>query len=70
MKYINEYLSKYFILALKSNRLIALTAEDRKQGRFVRIDSLPWLDKPIMGWVKGLEFPILLHRQVFKNKDD
>jgi len=23
----------------------------------------------VLGWIKGLEFPVLFHRQVFKNKD-
>ena len=35
-----------------------------------RIDELDWLEKkPIKGWIKGLKFPILLHRQIFTNKD-
>ena len=69
MKYIHKDMGKYFILALKSNRLIALTQEDKRQGRFARIDSLTWSDKPICGWIKGLEAPVIFHRQVFKNKD-
>ncbi|MDQ7017402.1 MAG: transposase [Gammaproteobacteria bacterium] len=69
MQFIHEKLKKKFILALKSNRLVALSLEDKKQGRFVRIDSLLRSEKPIQGWVKGLEFPVLLHRQVFTNKD-
>ena len=24
----------------------------------------------MQGWVKGLEFPVIFHRQVFTNKDD
>lgn len=31
---------KHFIAALKDNRLVALSAADKKQGRFVRIDTL------------------------------
>jgi len=69
MKFIHEQLKKYFILALKSNRLVALSLADKQQGRYVRIDSLDWSEKPVQGWVKGLEFPVLLHRQVFTNKD-
>ncbi|MDQ7075090.1 MAG: hypothetical protein Q9O24_08060 [Gammaproteobacteria bacterium] len=68
MQFIHEKLKNKFILALKSNRLVALSLEDKKQGRFVRIDSLLWSEKPIQGWVKGLEFPVLLHRQVFTKK--
>ena len=36
---------KHFITALKDNRLVALTEEDKKQGRFIRIDSLELSDK-------------------------
>nr|WP_022940512.1 transposase [Psychromonas hadalis] len=51
---------------LKSNRLIALSKEDKLQGCFQRIDSLDWSDTP---WVKGIDIPVVLHRQTFKNKD-
>jgi hypothetical protein len=70
MMFIHQRLQKYFILALKSNRLVALNMEDKKQGRFVRIDKMEWSEKPVQGWVKGLEFPVLLHRQIFTNKDE
>ena len=69
MRFIHEKMKKHFILALKSNRLIALSREDKLQGRFHRIDSLDWSETPICGWVKGMDMPILLHRQIFKNKD-
>ena len=69
MKLIHEQMEKYFILALKSNRLVALSLADKQQGRYVRIDSITWSEKPVQGWVKGLEFPVLLHRQIFTNKD-
>jgi len=70
MEYVAKKLKKYFLLALKSNRLVALSMEDKKAGRFNRIDSLDWQEsKPIKGWIKGLNFPVLLHRQIFTNKD-
>ncbi|MBE9170821.1 transposase [Pleurocapsales cyanobacterium LEGE 06147] len=57
-------------MALKSNRTVALSEEDKKQGIFSRIDSLNWSkQKPVRGWLKGLNFPVLIHRQVFTNKD-
>ncbi len=43
--------------------------EDKLQGRYMRIDSLDWSEKPMFGWVKGLEFPVIFHHQTFKNKD-
>ena len=69
MKFINDRMKQYFLLALKSNRLIALSKEDKLQGCFQRIDSLDWSDSPICGWVKGMDIPIILHRQIFKNKN-
>jgi len=70
MTFIVQDLGKHFIMALKSNRTVALREEDKKQGRFTRIDSLKWLEhRPVKGWIKGLNFPVSLHRQVFTNKD-
>lgn len=69
MKYIHKTLGKYFIFALKSNRLVALTNQDKAEGRYTRIDSIEWSEEPLQGWVKGLEFPVLFHRHVFTNKD-
>ena len=61
---------KHFIGALKDNRLIALTREDKLNGRYVRVDSLSLLDKQIVrGWLKGYEEEVLLVRRVFTNKD-
>ena len=70
LTFIRHRLDKHFIVALKSNRTVALSKEDKLQGRFSRIDALPWSeDTPLLGWIKGLDFPVLLHRQVFTNKD-
>jgi IS4 transposase len=47
-----------------------MNEEDKKQGSFTRIDSLNWSEhKLVRGWLKGLDFPVLIHRQVFTNKD-
>ena len=70
MTFIRDDLGKHFIMAIKSNRTLAVNEKDKKQGHFTRIDSLLWSEqKPVRGWLKGLDFPVLLHRQVFKNKD-
>ena len=69
MQYIHHILEKYFILALKSNRLVALTKEDKAKGHFTRIDNISWSEAPVQGGVKGLVFPILFHRPIFTNKD-
>jgi len=62
MEFIHEEIKKKFIFALKSNRLVALNKEAKKQGKFVRIDKLEWSENPMQGWVKGLDFPVLFHR--------
>lgn len=61
---------KDFVGAMKDNRLIALTQEDKLNGRYVRVDSLDLLDKQVVrGWLKGYEPEVLLVRRVFTNKD-
>jgi hypothetical protein len=45
---------RHFIAALKSNRLIALSEEDRKKKRFVRVDELNFPEQTsVRGWLKG-----------------
>ena len=70
MRFIRIDCNKHFIMALKSNRTVALNSEDKKQGRFTRIEQLAWSEqKPVWGWLKGVEFPVGLHRQILTNKD-
>ena len=62
---------RHFIAALKDNRLIALSEEDRKKKRFIRVDELDFAEHtPVRGWLKGYAKAVLVVRQVFKNKDD
>ena len=71
MQFIRKDLQKHFIMPLKTNRLVALSEELKKQGQFVRVDALAWSEQtPIQAWIKGLDFPVLLHRQVFTNEND
>jgi hypothetical protein len=61
---------KHFISALKDNRLVALTEEDKKEGRFVRISQLELTDKQaVRGWMKGFQQEVLFVRRIFTNKD-
>ena len=71
MKFIKKDLHKEFVFTLKSNRLAALSFEDKLEGKFVPIDSLPLNeDSLISDYIKGLDFPVSLLKQVFTNKDD
>ena len=62
---------RHFIAALKDNRLVALSEEDRKNKRFTRVDELNFSEQtPVRGWLKGYAKAVLVVRQVFKNKDN
>lgn len=62
---------KHFIFDLKDNRLAALSEQDRNKGHWTRIDQLELPDNtPLAVWLKDLEIPLLLFKQVFKNQDN
>lgn len=58
-----------FIMAIKSNRVVALSKEDKLQGNFVSIDSLKLEGCTMSVYLKQLEAPVLIGKQVFKNGD-
>ncbi|MXX12322.1 MAG: transposase [Gemmatimonadetes bacterium] len=70
LQFIRNSMNKHFVIALKSNRTVALSYEDKRQGRFARIDAQNLAQhNPVQAYIKGLDFPVLLYRQVFTNKD-
>ena len=70
MIFIKVELGKEFVMPLKSNRTVALSLEDKRQGRFVRLDALPLEENTVLQvYIKGLSFPVVLAKQVFTNKD-
>jgi hypothetical protein len=55
---------------MKANRMVALTEKDRNAGRWTRINEIDIPDNtPLKVWLKDLEFPIHLTKQVFTNKN-
>lgn len=71
MNFIKLDLKKEFIMALKSNRTVALTEADRQKGHFVRVDSIELEPNTIKKvYIRSVPFPVILCKQVFKNKDD
>ncbi len=61
---------KFFIFDMKSNRMVALTEKERNAGHWTRIDEIDIPDNtPVQVWLKDLEFPVLLTKQVFTNKN-
>lgn len=69
-EFVHKELKKTFICAIKSNRKVALTKQDKLQGKFLKISELGWheVDNRIV-YLQGLDFPLLLAKQVFTNKD-
>jgi len=69
MQLVKEELKRNFIMALKSNRRIALSSEDKAQKEYIGIGSLKLEQQPVEIWLEELNFPLLLIKQVFKNED-
>jgi hypothetical protein len=70
MRFIKLTIEKEFVMPLKSNRKIALSAADKKQGRYVQLSTLdlkPHMTREI--YLEGVEFPLLLVKQIFVNED-
>ena len=70
LEYINHDLEKKFIIGMKTNRLVALSEEDRKKGQYQNLKSLKIKDKETKEvWLKDLSFPVKLVKKVFKNEN-
>lgn len=61
---------KHFISALKGNRHVALSLEDKQNKNFTRIDEIDLPDKhPVLGYIKEYADAVLFICQRFINKD-
>lgn len=70
MRMIKEDIKKDFIMALKGNRLAALTYANKLEGRFLAVESIELNpDSCCEVYLEGLAFPVLFTKQVFINKD-
>lgn len=68
--FVHKTLKKTFIGAIKSNRTVALSLEEKKRGKWLTIAALTFdKDQTKEIWLKGLDFPLLIAKQVFINKD-
>src|SRR6266542_6511888 len=58
-------------MPLKANRKVALSLADKHHGRYVRVDALDLEpNTPYTVYLEGVDFPLLLVKQVFVNEDD
>jgi hypothetical protein len=71
MNFIKEELQLDFIMPLKAHRKVALSLEDKAQGRYVRVDqvTLEPGGMPIV-YLESVAYPLALVKQVFVNEDD
>lgn len=70
MKFVTHTLNREFVMAVKSNRLAAVSQANRKAGRWTSIKTLVGQDRPLKVWLRGMDHPVFLLKQVFKNEDD
>ncbi len=70
MLFVKQTLLKDFVMPLKANRKVALSAADKQHGRYVSVATLelePQATREI--YLEGVDFPLLLLKQVFVNED-
>lgn len=69
-QYIKQVLKKEFVMPLKSNRKVALSEAEKKHGHYQAVSTLDLPEGTTRpAWLEGVDFPLLLAKQVFTNKD-
>jgi DDE superfamily endonuclease len=70
MMFIKHDLKHDFIMPVKKNRKVALSADDKKNGRYLRLDELEIEpNTEVIIYLEGVDFPLKLIKQVFTNGD-
>jgi len=70
MNFVKITLEKEFVMPLKGNRKVAVSVEAKQSGRYQRVDTLELEPmKPVTIYLGGVEFALLLIKQVFTNED-
>ena len=62
-------LKRDFIMALKSNRKVALSKENKEDKKYISIETLQPRQQTVEIWLEELDYPLLLTKQVFKNEN-
>jgi DDE superfamily endonuclease len=70
MMFVKRALKKEFVMPLKENRKVALAPEDKQRGRYRAVNTLE-LPTGVtrLIWLEAVDFPVLLSKEVFTNKD-
>jgi uncharacterized protein YrzB (UPF0473 family) len=70
MEFINYDIKKKFIFGIKSNRLIAFSEKERREGKYQNLKTLQLEDNQKREvYLKDLAFPVSLMKKSFKNED-
>ena len=71
IEHITKTLGKHAVLAVECSRTVALSEAERYNGAFHRVDELAELQPGVVlqVYLRSVEAPILLVKQVFTNKD-
>jgi hypothetical protein len=70
MLFVKHGIKRDFVMPLKTNRKVAISLEDKKQGRYVRVDTLKLEAGTLTTiYLEGVDFPLHLVKQVFINED-
>lgn len=69
MNFIVQQCGRNFIMAIKENRKVALTKADKLQGKYIGIKEAVSEGCVRSVYVKQLDFPVCITKQVFKNGD-
>jgi len=69
MAWVTQECNSDFIMALKSNRVVALSEKDKAEGIYQSIESLMLEGRTMSVYLKQYSEPVLIAKQVFKNGD-
>jgi hypothetical protein len=67
MQYVFADCETDFIMAVKSNRLVARSEKDARSGNFKSLEKLKPGKRAVKLYLKGLGFPVLVVKKTFKN---
>ena len=70
MRHVKLELDREFIFPLKANRKVALSLEDKRNGHYVRVDTLVIEPDTVREvYLKEVPFPLLFCKEIFTNED-
>ncbi len=70
MRFVKQTVQKDFIMPIKANRKVVLSMDEKRRGQYVRVDRLELEPQTVREvYLEGIEFPLLLSKQVFVNED-